>query len=148
MKLFFDIEYMIKNNETKNAKDCVNRIIDIYLQYCHKKYDLVCTSDDVIILESSDEKKVSYHLIFKKVVFANIKHCKSFIQSVLEQLSNSDISMLTAFDSNLKSKLIIDLAVYNKGGFKNTCKGCGNPYISYLDLITLSPLLNETKNST
>ena len=111
---------MFKNNETKNAKDCVNRIIDLYLHYCHKKYNIVCTSDDVIILESSDEKKISYHLIFKKVVFANIMHCKSFIQSVLEHVSITDISMLTAFDSNLKSKSIIDLAVYNKGGFKNT----------------------------
>ena len=130
---------MFKNNETKNAKDCVNKIIDIYLHYCHKKYDLVCTSDDVIILESGDEKKVSYHLIFKKVVFANIMHCKSFIQCVLEQVSNSDISILTAFDKNLKSKLIIDLAVYNKGGFKNTCKGCGNPYISCLDISPCPP---------
>ena len=115
MKLYFDIEYLLKYNEGKNAKNCVNKIISLILPYSNTMYDIVNTFDDVIILDSSDEKKASYHLIFTKVVFANIMNCKSFVQSFLEQVSNSDISMLTAFDSNLMPKLIIDLAVYNKG---------------------------------
>ena len=113
-KLYFDIEFDVKNNHEKNSKSVINKIIDIFLDSSKKKFGIDCCSDDVIVLDSSNHVKVSFHLIFKTVIFDNNKTCKDFVNLVLENLSTEDLVLLSAFDSKSKSKLIIDLSVYNK----------------------------------
>ena len=113
-KLYFDIEFDVKNNHEKNSKSVINKIIDIFLDSSKKQFGIDCCSDDVIVLDSSNHVKVSFHLIFKTVIFDNNKTCKDFVDLVLENLSTEDFMLLSAFDSKSKSKLIIDLSVYNK----------------------------------
>ena len=77
-------------------------------------YSINCTPDDVVILDSCSDEKISYHLVFKSVVFANNKKCKSFIQYVIGNLTLEELEILTVFDKNGEKKLIIDMSVYNK----------------------------------
>ena len=71
------------------------------------------TAADIVRLEACSDDKVSYHLIFKKVIFINNKACKDFISFVLSNISPEELAQLTAFDSSGSSRLVIDLNVYH-----------------------------------
>ena len=114
MKLYFDIEYNRNENKDKNSNGLVELLIEIFVDYCNTTFGIKCCSNDVIILNSSNDVKVSYHLVFKTVVFENNIKCKNFIQHVIENLSPENLEMLNAFDMKLERKLIIDMSVYNK----------------------------------
>ena len=114
VKLYFDIEYEHSANKEMNAQVLVKDLIDIFIVYCNRTYGILCLSKDVIILVSSTDVKVSYHLIFKTVVFANNKNCKDFIHHVLESLSPEHLERFFVNDIKKKRKLIIDMSVYNR----------------------------------
>ena len=63
---------------------------------------------------SRNNVKISYHLIFKTVIFENNITCKSFVQSVIDNLSSELRKTFTAFDKKMKSKSIVGLSVYNR----------------------------------
>ena len=86
----------------------------MFVNHCNLVNKLICTRSDVLVLDSSNAIKNSFHLIFKSVVFANNRCCKQFIQSVLNSLSPEQIEKISYVDSCRKSKLIIDLSVYGK----------------------------------
>ena len=77
-------------------------------------YGINCSSDEVIVLKSSTELKISFHLVFKSVVFPNNRSCKDFVQFVLEKLSPADRLMLCAFDSSIQPVGVIDMTVYSR----------------------------------
>ena len=112
--MYFDIEYPVKNNEEKISQEIVMKIIEIFSSNCKKMYDISCSSNNVIVLNSSTDLKISYHLIFKSVIFTNNRSCKDFIKFVLENISSADHLMLSAFDSSFKSVLVIDMTVYSR----------------------------------
>lgn len=77
-------------------------------------FDLHCTPENAVILDSSNEHKLSYHVIFREIVFSNNQMCKRFIQQVLNDLSPEDLSKLTVLDKYEKSVPAVDLSVYNR----------------------------------
>ena len=89
-------------------------MISIFVSSCNTRFCLDTSADDVVILDSSSEKKISYHLIFKNVVFLNNRKCKSFVNDVIKCMSHEDIEMITVFDKHGKKVLAVDLSVYNK----------------------------------
>lgn len=113
-KLYFDIEYDMVVNKEKNGPELVEKLIKIVANLLSKKYDLLCSIEDVLILDSTTKEKFSFHLIFPKVIFSNNRCCKDFITYLVGNLSNEDLNMLTVFDSHKNKKLIIDLSVYSK----------------------------------
>ena len=72
------------------------------------------SQSDVITMISRNNVKISYHLIFKTVIFENNITCKSFVQSVIDNLSPEHRERFTAFDKKMKSKSIVDLSVYSR----------------------------------
>ena len=71
-------------NLDKNATDVVKRIIDIFTVHIKNMFNIDCCRDDIILLESSNHVKVSYHLIFKgdnhfKSKIKSLPHLKVFI---------------------------------------------------------------------
>jgi hypothetical protein len=113
-KLYFDIDIHACNNRGRNVKDLISELVNIFVSSCNSVYSLNCSFDDVIILDSCCEKKISYHIIFKSIVFSSNTKCKSFIVNVLESLSFDDYQKLIAFDKFGEKKLVIDLDVYNR----------------------------------
>ena len=77
-------------------------------------FNLQCKPENAVILDSSNEQKLSYHVIFREIVFSNNQMCKRFIQQVLNDLSPEDLSKLTVFDKYEKSVPAVDLSVYNR----------------------------------
>lgn len=92
----------------------INALIEIFISNCNRTFGMDISQSDVITMISSNNVKISYHLIFKTVIFENNMKCKSFVQSVIDNLSSEQRETFTAFDKKMKSKSIVDLSVYNR----------------------------------
>ena len=113
VRLYFDLEYYLEFNEDKNGSIVLNKLIDDVIVELKVKYDVSCSSADVLVLDSCSKKKFSYHLIFPSVVFENNIQCKEFVKSFVE--SNSDERKQNIVNGpNDSKKSIIDLSVYSK----------------------------------
>ena len=86
-------------NTEYDAENLVEEFINIFVTHINFVNKLNCTRSDVIVLNSSNTIKNSFHLIFKSVVFANNQCCKQFIQCVLKHLSPADIEKISYIDS-------------------------------------------------
>ena len=61
----------------------VNALTEIFISNCNLTFGMDISTTDVITMISSNDVKISYHLIFKTVIFENNMKCKSFVQSVI-----------------------------------------------------------------
>ena len=59
---------------------------------------------DVLILESSSEKKISFHLVFPKLIFKSLIHCKEFVVDLITNMSVQDRALFDVLDSMYKKK--------------------------------------------
>ena len=109
-----DIEYLRIPNESKNETAVIKTIIEIFISYCNHTFGIEVSSNDVITMTSSDVLKISYHIIFSKVIFESNFKCKLFVQSVLDSLSPNILDTFSALDMQMKKKMIIDMSVYSK----------------------------------
>ena len=82
-------------------------------------FDISSGKEDVIILDSSNIKKFSVHLVFPKVIFKDNQSCKDFVLSFLDALSPSDKVIFNVFDSHNELGSMIDKGVYNRN--QNFC---------------------------
>lgn len=89
--MYFDVEYDRLRNPDKNHKQLMYNLVEIVSSFCKAKFGLPCLREDVIILDSVTEKKVSYHLIFKTIVFADNTCCKQFVNYIVENLSHENL---------------------------------------------------------
>ena len=101
-------------NTEYDAESLVEEFINIFVNHSNFVNKLNATRSDVLVLNSSNAVKNSFHLIFKSVVFANNRCCKQFIQYVLNSLTPSEIEKISYVNSCGNSNLIIDLSVYGK----------------------------------
>ena len=114
VKLYFDIDINAHTNKNFDSKSLVDKLVNIFVLRCNNMFDLHCTPENAVILDSSNEHKLSYHVIFREIVFSNNQMCKRFIQQVLNDLSPEDLSKLTVLDKYEKSVPAVDLSVYNR----------------------------------
>ena len=113
VKLFFDIEFYLALNKGK-SQTMLKYLLNLIVRHLGSRYDVKCSIDDILILDSCTSLKFSYHLILPKVIVANIKCCKSFIMSFLSSMSTSDKEFLLVRSPSGGFKSVIDLAVYSK----------------------------------
>ena len=113
VKLFFDIEFYLALNNGK-SKTMLKYLLNLIVCHLRSRYNVKCSIDDILILDSCTSLKFSYHLILPKVIVANIKCCKYFVMSFLSSMSTSDIEFLRVKSPSGGFKSVIDLAVYSK----------------------------------
>jgi hypothetical protein len=101
-------------NMDKNEVVMINRLMEIVNLKLLETYDIKESNENVLILESSSEKKISFHLIFPKLVFPSHNCCKRFVMDILETMNPDDQELFKVFDYNCKKKCFIDTAVYSK----------------------------------
>jgi len=89
-------------------------LVNIFLSSCNNAFNLNCTADDVIVLDASTDKKLSYHVIIKSVVFHNTTCCKAFVQHVLSNISGEGLQEISYIDMKGSVKYLIDMKVYSR----------------------------------
>ena len=113
-KLYFDLEFMISLNPSKNGHLMTERLIGLVNQQLQDQFSCSSFTEDVLILESSNEKKFSIHLIFNKVIFQNNEACGAFVKTFTKHLCIEDKTYLTVKNSDNEDINFIDSSVYSK----------------------------------
>ncbi|XP_021398462.1 DNA-directed primase/polymerase protein isoform X2 [Lonchura striata] len=85
-KLYFDLEFYKPANPDADGKSMVMKLIELVSQKLKEFYDVNCSSEDVLNLDSSTEEKFSRHLIFlpEKTVFKDNTHIGNFVRTILQ----------------------------------------------------------------
>ncbi|NXD22011.1 PRIPO protein, partial [Spelaeornis formosus] len=85
-KLYFDLEFYKPANPDADGKSMVMKLIELVSQKLKEMYDVNCSSDDVLNLDSSTDEKFSRHLIFlpQKTVFKDNTHIGNFVRTILQ----------------------------------------------------------------
>lgn len=110
IKLFFDLEEK-QNKISINWEEEAQKKLNMFIQFLKLqvkeilKVDL--TNNDIIILDSSDQLKTSYHLIINKIIFENIETQKIFIKYLENTIYSNN------FYNNIISNFI-DSGIYTK----------------------------------
>ncbi|XP_064566613.1 DNA-directed primase/polymerase protein isoform X2 [Zonotrichia leucophrys gambelii] len=129
-KLYFDLEFYKPANPDADGKSMVMKLIELVSQKLKEFYDVNCSSDDVLNLDSSTDEKFSRHLIFlpQKTVFKDNTHIAVEDDSkdrpaiahetkdveMPHQGENLDFSFLIVNDKEGNKQLFVDLGVYTK----------------------------------
>ncbi|NXO77449.1 PRIPO protein, partial [Sitta europaea] len=85
-KLYFDLEFYKPANPDADGKSMVMKLIELVNQKLKELYDVNCSSEDVLNLDSSTDEKFSRHLIFlpQKTVFKDNTHVGNFVRTILQ----------------------------------------------------------------
>ena len=113
-KLYFDLEFMIALNPLKDGHLMTERLIALVNQNLQNYFKCASFTEDVLILESSNEKKFSIHLIFSKAIFQDNISCGAFVRTFINNLSIGDKSYLTVMNNDSEETSFIDTSVYSK----------------------------------
>ena len=110
VKLFFDLE----EKQTKiniNWEEVAKEKLQIFIQFLKLQvkeiFKVDLSNNDIIILDSSDQLKISYHLIINKIIFENIETQKIFIKYLENCIYSNN------FYNNIISNFI-DSGIYTK----------------------------------
>ncbi|NXC53379.1 PRIPO protein, partial [Aleadryas rufinucha] len=85
-KLYFDLEFYKPANPGADGKSMLMKLIELVSQKLKELYDVNCSSEDVLNLDSSTDEKFSRHLIFlpQKTVFKDNAHVGNFVRTILQ----------------------------------------------------------------
>lgn len=85
-KLYFDLEFYIPTNPRADGKQMVANLIEFVCEKLEEHYGVKCSTENVLNLDSSTEKKFSCHLIFQldNVAFKNNIHIGNFVRMILQ----------------------------------------------------------------
>ena len=98
------------NNKT--GEELISQLIKIVSFQLNVEFNLSSSFSDVLILDSSTEKKFSSHLIFPEIVFKNNQYCGNFVKRVMDKISKEECLEFSCIDS-LNVKMIVDSSVYS-----------------------------------
>ncbi|NWT10684.1 PRIPO protein, partial [Vireo altiloquus] len=85
-KLYFDLEFYKPANPGADGKSMVMKLIELVSQKLKELYDVNCSSNNVLNLDSSTDEKFSRHLIFlpQKTAFKDNTHVGNFVRTILQ----------------------------------------------------------------
>ncbi|XP_063316069.1 DNA-directed primase/polymerase protein isoform X2 [Pelobates fuscus] len=85
-KLYFDLEFYIPTNPSANGEKMVALVIEFFIKKLQEIYNIKCSADCVLNLDSSTEDKFSRHLIFvlPNTAFKDNIHVGNFVKSALQ----------------------------------------------------------------
>ena len=150
-KLYFDLEFLTKSNPDKNGYEMTEALIVLINKELVDKFNCLSHTEDVIILDSSHEKKFSVHLIFCKAVFHSNEHCGYFVRKFLSSISSSERKCFEVQKDDETSTSFIDCSVYSRNRnfrlFLSRKFGKTTSLtVSPIDLFSLSALENNCQD--
>ena len=70
-KLYFDLEFDISLNRSKEEFQLTKLLIDVVMEQMMENFGIETSSEDLCVLDSSSEYKFSVHVIFRLVIERN-----------------------------------------------------------------------------
>ena len=120
IKLFIDAE--IEKNEINDVNNTVkfndikiDKLIALIIQEVNNLTTIKITINDIVVLNASTDKKLSYHLIVaNKVYFENMEMQKRFIVNVINIIKTNELYKEYNWKKDNEERVIIDSSVYCK----------------------------------
>ena len=113
-KLYFDLEFISKHNSGKDGYLMTETLVNIVNKTLQTEFSCQSFLEDVLILESSNNKKFSVHLVFQKAIFPNNGDCGAFVKHLFASLSDEDRKLFEVKDHEDNLTNFIDLSVYSR----------------------------------
>ena len=113
-KLFFDLEYDASLNTSTDGEQMTQALISVVKENISKKFGITITNSDLCILDSSDKKKFSKHIIFSSCIFKDCETCGSYVEDIISNLDLNQRKQLTVIIKGGREVLFIDQAVYTR----------------------------------
>ena len=101
--LFFDLERKVETFDNQEAEVLLNNFLIFLKNEINKVFQISINTNDIIILNSCSNNKISYHVIIKKIVFENMQTLKIFIDYIN---NNNNIDNFIDFSVYKKNQLI------------------------------------------
>ena len=114
-KLYCDIEFDKQTNVDKDGHEMIEMLQKVIFLKLKTDHGIVVNQEDCLVLESSDSRKFSIHLVFYTVVFKTNKDCGLFMKQVLDDLPENTRSIFevkAAGKNGNYKKSFVDLSVY------------------------------------
>lgn len=86
-KLYFDIEFNRKENPDSDGNKMLETFVKTIIMFVKQKFDVMCSEEDVLDLDSSTVEKFSHHLIFQSLVFSNNLQAGYFVRFVCSEIN-------------------------------------------------------------
>ncbi|KAF7238049.1 DNA-directed primase/polymerase protein [Varanus komodoensis] len=85
-KLYFDLEFYIPTNPEADGKQMVTDLIEFVCKKLDEYYEVKCSAEDILNLDSSTEEKFSSHLIFQlhNAAFKNNIELGNFLKIIFQ----------------------------------------------------------------
>ncbi|XP_027714473.1 DNA-directed primase/polymerase protein-like isoform X2 [Vombatus ursinus] len=132
-KLYFDLEFSKPANPGADGKEMVALLIEHVCTALQELFNVNCSAEDVLNLDSSTDEKFSRHLIFQlhNVAFKNNIHVGNFVRKILQPVIaledgkiNNKIPEVPGHIISLSTKTIVkpETSFTNLSEDKNTAK--------------------------
>ncbi|KAM8969219.1 DNA-directed primase/polymerase protein isoform X1 [Sarcophilus harrisii] len=131
-KLYFDLEFSKLANPGADGKEMVALLIKHVCRALQELFNVNCSAEDVLNLDSSTDEKFSRHLIFQlhNVAFKNNIHVGNFVKKFLQPVIALDDSKINKKIPEVtghiltSSKIIVkpEISFKNASEDKNTAK--------------------------
>ena len=113
VKLFLDLEFHRHVNQDKDGDKMTHSLISLIDYHLQQFFNISDASQNVIILDSSDDRRFSRHVTFQTAHFSNIKECGEFVDQVLSIMSDSDRGLFEVkSETGDQVKLFVDQSVF------------------------------------
>ena len=129
--MYFDID--ILKNLGVNYAAAVESFIDIVNGDAETRFNLISSRQDVLVLDSSTDKKFSNHLIFQNIIFANISSCSNYVDHLLNFESISNLSSIL---SQSRRTTFFDRSVYSR--YQSFCLAGSSKFGKNVALVPIS----------
>lgn len=111
-KVYFDLEYLRKENPNADGERMVDMLISKCAEVCGISFHR--EDENLIELDSTTEKKFSRHLVFLDIAFFDNVQIGEFARMAVQAVMDTDQSMMLVRKADGSMTPFVDLAVYTK----------------------------------
>ena len=113
VKLFYDLEFSIQLNEAKNHQEMTKKFMQLIIQYLESVHGATEPGRNVVVLNSSDAVKYSFHLVFPSIIFEDIRQIKTFNLLMMSSFTEEEKKLFQVQKKDGSNGSFMDNSVYS-----------------------------------
>ena len=113
VKLFYDLEFSIQLNGAKNHQEMTKKFMQLIIQYLESVHGATEPGRNVVVLNSSDAVKYSFHLVFPSIIFEDIRQIKTFNLQMMSSFTEEEKKLFQVQKKDGSNGSFVDNSVYS-----------------------------------
>lgn len=113
-KLYMDLEFPVEENKDRDGHKMTLSLISLINDYLLDKFGVNVTQDDILVLESSSQRKFSIHLVYFKTYLKDNESCGNLMKQIIEKIIDGKMcEQFQVKDQHGEWKWFFDTTVYS-----------------------------------